>query len=162
MGSEGVQEQGAFLVGDGDLFPIDEIGAGLVLDFTHEPAASAGAGIGRGLAFGLLDAGGVPETARLGQGQAETARGVNVVELKVLGFEPGVVPIQALAGAELGEQVSLGDPIDQADERVRIGGQALEERWSSKSQSRMRGSTSSARAGGWTRQPYSVSKPVMR
>jgi hypothetical protein len=45
-GLEQIEEAGAFLVGDFDGFPVEEVGGFFALDFAHEAAAGVGAGIG--------------------------------------------------------------------------------------------------------------------
>ena len=115
-GLEGVQEAGALLVGDFDGFPVEEVGGFFALDFAHETAPGMSARIGGGLGHGFFEPERLPKSVDVGQGKTKAALGIDVMEFQVLGFEPGMTPLESFALAEFAEQIFFADPIHQTDQ----------------------------------------------
>lgn len=111
-----------------DDFPIDEIAKRLVFEHLHDVGADLGASVGGRFARGFLNFGGgdVPGFRGFGEGQAEAAGRVDVVKFKILSAEPGIDPGDFFVFDKLAEEPPLGDPIDLADERVRVLGEGGE------------------------------------
>lgn len=121
-GIEGVEEVEGIAAFGADDFPVNIISAAFFAEEAHGAGADGGAGVCGRLGGGLGDffVRDVPRGRGLGESEAETARGIDLMVFEVLGFEPGMGPGNFFLFAELAEEPAFCDPIDFADEGLGV------------------------------------------